>query len=107
MLIFKEADIRRMKERSVMAQLAGYTVPVAAAPVHESEVAGELCIERNTPFAAAFYQRADGLYSYSLRSRSDFDVSAIARLYGGGGHQQAAGFAVPHPAHVPVKIKRG
>lgn len=28
----------------------------------------------------------------SLRSKEDFDVSAIAQLYGGGGHKNAAGF---------------
>jgi len=35
-----------------------------------------------------------------LRSAEDgIDVSAIAKIYGGGGHTKAAGFAVPrdHP----------
>ncbi|NIV11578.1 MAG: bifunctional oligoribonuclease/PAP phosphatase NrnA, partial [Aliifodinibius sp.] len=31
---------------------------------------------------------------YSLRSRGDFDVSALAERFGGGGHKNAAGFRV-------------
>lgn len=37
------------------------------------------------------------LQKYSLRSNSkgsDFDVSEVAKLYGGGGHKNAAGFAI-------------
>ncbi len=36
--------------------------------------------------------------SGSLRSTNDFDVSAIAQLYGGGGHKRAAGFLTDRPA---------
>ena len=43
-------------------------------------------------FSIGYFQRADGLWQYSLRSRPSFDVSAIATQYGGGGHAQAAGF---------------
>jgi len=38
--------------------------------------------------------------SYSLRSRGDFDVSAIAKAQGGGGHPAAAGFVVPNPVSI-------
>lgn len=31
----------------------------------------------------------------SLRSDGDYDVSAIAKIFGGGGHKNAAGFSVP------------
>lgn len=37
------------------------------------------------------------LQKFSLRSNSkgaDFDVSNVAKLYGGGGHKNAAGFAI-------------
>lgn len=33
----------------------------------------------------------------SLRAVSDFDVSAVARIFGGGGHRAAAGFTSPLP----------
>lgn len=44
--------------------------------------------------AAYFFRRADKKWQFGLRSRGDFDVSEIARQYGGGGHKNAAGFEV-------------
>lgn len=46
----------------------------------------------NYPFAWYSFKRKDGKIQYGLRSRSDFDVSVIAKMFGGGGHKQAAGF---------------
>lgn len=52
----------------------------------------------NYPFSFYSFRRKDGKYQYGLRSRSsDFDVSAIAKEYGGGGHKNAAGFEVEEP----------
>ena len=39
-------------------------------------------------------QRDDGTYKVSLRSRGEVDVEKIARHHGGGGHRNAAGFAM-------------
>jgi phosphoesterase RecJ-like protein len=36
----------------------------------------------------------------SMRSRQDVDVSGIARLFGGGGHAQAAGFSLSKGSHI-------
>ena len=36
----------------------------------------------------------DGVVQCSLRSTGDYDVSAIAKCYGGGGHRNAAGFRI-------------
>lgn len=46
----------------------------------------------NYPFAFYSFKRKDGKIQYGLRSRSDFDVSVIAKQFGGGGHKNAAGF---------------
>lgn len=43
-------------------------------------------------FGATYIIQGDGTVSFSLRSVGDFDVSLIAKLYGGGGHRNAAGF---------------
>jgi uncharacterized protein len=40
----------------------------------------------------ASWLRGKSSISDSLRSRSDFDCSEIAKLYGGGGHKNSAGF---------------
>ena len=42
--------------------------------------------------AALFKEREDGKTRVSLRSRVDFDIGAIARKLGGGGHRVAAGY---------------
>lgn len=58
-----------------------------------SEVLHELCIRYNTAaFSMYWFKRADGMYQYGLRSIEDFDVSTVAKLFGGGGHKNAAGF---------------
>lgn len=36
----------------------------------------------------------ENIHLFSLRSRKDFNVSDIAKKYGGGGHAQAAGFEI-------------
>jgi oligoribonuclease NrnB/cAMP/cGMP phosphodiesterase (DHH superfamily) len=67
-----------------------------------SEVAGELAKDTRYPFGACFFIRSDGLKIWSLRSDrnlGDFDVSAVAKLRGGGGHRNAASFkeSAEHP----------
>ncbi len=41
-----------------------------------SKLVGHLA--ESAPFAVGWFQRADGLYQYSLRSCGDFDVSSLA-----------------------------
>lgn len=56
-----------------------------------SEVAGELA-KQCDGIGIGYFERGDGKMQFSLRSRNDVDVSAIAKEYGGGGHKNAAGF---------------
>ncbi len=68
-------------------------VPIVNAPPHAiSDLLGALA--EGHPFAVGWFQRGDGMYQYSLRSRGEGgeDVSAIAKAFGGGGHRNAAGF---------------
>lgn len=58
-----------------------------------SEVLAELLkLYPNSLFSMYWFKRADGMYQYGLRSKGDFDVSSVAKLFGGGGHKNAAGF---------------
>jgi phosphoesterase RecJ-like protein len=43
---------------------------------------------------ALIREREDGTHKVSLRSRGEVDVEKIARHHGGGGHRNAAGFAL-------------
>ncbi|MGH0031697.1 MAG: DHHA1 domain-containing protein [Myxococcota bacterium] len=77
--------------------IAGYTAVVVNVPYQNASEMGSVLLEKHpgADFAAGYFQRADGRWQFSLRSRSGFDVSEIAKLYGGGGHAGAAGFDVP------------
>lgn len=59
--------------------------------VHMSEVGHELANKSGT-FGLIWYMGSDNKVKCSLRSNGDYDVSAIAKQFGGGGHKNAAGF---------------
>jgi uncharacterized protein len=82
--------------------IGGHDVPVANLPYTLSSDAGYL-MAQGEPFAACYWDTPDGRV-FSLRSSDDgVDVSEIAKKYGGGGHQHAAGFRMPL-RHVTVLL---
>lgn len=48
-------------------------------------------VNPDAPFVMGYFRRSDGLWQFSFRSVGDFDVSEIAKEFGGGGHKNAAG----------------
>lgn len=56
-----------------------------------SEAGGALC-KQGYPVSLLWFERGDGITQFSLRGDGTVDVSAIAKTYGGGGHNNAAGF---------------
>lgn len=99
--------VEELKSAAYMAVLGGDHCWIANAPYFAaSEVAGELG-ERALSFGACYFELSDGRYAYSLRSRSDFDVSAIALQFGGGGHKNAAGFTADKPVHSRTSVAAG
>lgn len=75
-----------------ISDVDGYKVPVVNTSIAWSEVGDALCTKfKDAPFVASFTVFEDQ-YMWSLRSRGEFDVSAIAKKFGGGGHKNAAGF---------------
>lgn len=85
--------VEMMCEQAVWRDVGGEVVPVVNATLYFSEVGDALC--RKFPgaaFAAYYLDRADGKRQWGMRSRNGFDVSEVAKMYGGGGHAAAAGF---------------
>lgn len=85
--------------------IGGHVVPAANLPKTLTSDAGHLMCGPyksayhngqmfTPPFAACYWDTPEGRV-FSLRSAGGFDVSEIAKLYGGGGHKTAAGFRVP------------
>lgn len=98
MLRFQDAQVRVMCDQAVARDIAGHEVHVVNASVFFSEVGDELCRRYPAePFGAYYFDRGDGKRQWGARSRHGFDVSAVARTFGGGGHPAAAGWVEPTP----------
>jgi hypothetical protein len=68
----------------------------ANCPPHlTSDVGHELAVQSGTYGLCWTLSRTALVAKCSLRSNGDYDVSAIAKAFGGGGHKAAAGFEVP------------
>lgn len=92
--------VEELKRHAYATTLAGVPCWITNAPYFAaSEVAGELCEQPGAEFGACYFEVERGKFTYSLRSRGDFDVSAIAKRFGGGGHKNAAGFKSVGPVH--------
>ena len=94
----KEKDINDLLPRLVQVfEIGGIAVPaVNMSRTYRSEAGNKLC--RNEPFAAVYWMTNDGKVEFALRSDRNtpkhMNVAQIAEQYGGGGHQNAAGFTV-------------
>lgn len=74
--------------------IGGHDVPVASLPYTLVSDAAHKMAE-GEPFAACYWDTADGR-NFGLRATdAGLDVSDVAKQYGGGGHAKAAGFKVP------------
>lgn len=62
-------------------------------PFLASDVGHELATKSGT-FGLCWHMDAQGVVKCSLRSNGEYDVSDIAKSYGGGGHKNAAGFSL-------------
>lgn len=93
------ADLRNVRWMQFSVQVDGlgevsqYNVPVVNASANISELGNELCKKYpEAPFSMSYCDRFD-CRSWSLRSIGEFDVSIVAKQFGGGGHRNAAGFS--------------
>lgn len=68
-----------------------------AKPVETEDIVNECLRIRGTEAAFIAIEQQNGNVKYSLRSRTDLDVAAIAEQFGGGGHKQASGVILPGP----------
>lgn len=76
-----------------IAVIGGHEVPVVNCNLFISEVGNKLCHDYPSyPFVGIYHFNSDLKKKWSLRTIGNFDVSTIAKQYGGGGHAQAAGF---------------
>jgi len=73
-----------------------FTVMAVNAPILQSEVCELLLESSGCDIACAWFMDGKGGVVHSIRSRAQGpDVSEVAQMYGGGGHEHAAGFTTP------------
>lgn len=77
-------------EASILIDATGLA---ANAPAHLSSELGHQLANQSGTFGLVWFQDVSGKIRCSLRSNGDYDVSAIAKAFGGGGHRNAAGFS--------------
>ena len=86
------AELLKVCQRRMV--IGGVDVPVASMPYTLSSDAGHV-MAQGEAFAACYWDTAEHRI-FSLRSTpAGWDVSEVAKSYGGGGHQHASGFRVP------------
>ena len=94
LLRYQRQQVSEMCAHMVWRTIGGHRVPVVNATANGSEVGHHLVTEYSAtaPFAAYYFDRADGKRQWGLRAAHGFDCSVIAQQYGGGGHPGASGF---------------
>jgi uncharacterized protein len=81
-------------DRVITCLVGGHMVHVVNASCLISEVCERLySTYTEDPFVACFFD-IEYKQVWALRTNKDFDVSAVAKQFGGGGHAKAAGFKV-------------
>lgn len=97
---YKNKTIDIIQKFKVTMQIAEYSVPAVncSDPSLISYLGAKLA--KNNPFGAIFYLSPSGKWKFSLRSimgdenKKGISVRQVAEKYGGGGHDQSAGFFV-------------
>lgn len=90
---YLQIAVVKQVQNAYMAEFEGHKVPICNVSAVDlvSKVGNVLC--HQATFAISYYIQGDTV-SFSLRSK-EFDVSTLAKKYGGGGHKHAAGFSLP------------
>jgi oligoribonuclease NrnB/cAMP/cGMP phosphodiesterase (DHH superfamily) len=83
--------VREAVKQAQTGGLQGYKTAVLNVPyLNCSEIGHELA--KTHEVSLTWFERGDGIIQFSLRSIGDIDVSAVAKIFNGGGHRNAAGF---------------
>lgn len=93
---------RALEGNTEPVEFEGYKTLTVNFPTFFASHLGEALIKKMPPIAI-IWSRKPGKIVVSLRSDGSVDVSALAAKYGGGGHHNAAGFALNPNQPLPWK----
>ena len=92
-LRYKNKQVNELCKNARKVKINGYEIPIVNSASLQSEIGNKL--SEGNPFACIWFQRQDGKFIYSLRSK-EIDVSKIASKFLGGGHKLASGFTLDY-----------
>ncbi len=97
LLLVNATEVSDLSKRSHRVLLNLAEGLACNAPAKHASELGNLLAEKSGTFGLVYaYSGRSKLWEYSLRSKGDYDVSEIAKMYGGGGHRNASGFSSKH-----------
>ncbi|MEC4883910.1 MAG: hypothetical protein SAL70_21655 [Scytonema sp. PMC 1070.18] len=91
----RKEDVLAIASTYTWKEIGGYNVPTVHTPTPNlaSDIGHYLCkLIPEAPFSGVWWIDKHGKTRWGLRSVGEFDVSQIAKQFGGGGHKNAAGF---------------
>jgi oligoribonuclease NrnB/cAMP/cGMP phosphodiesterase (DHH superfamily) len=88
-----EHYVREAIQQTKYGELDGHKVGVANVIYLNCSEVGN-AIAETADYSMTWFENIHGNVQFSLRSIGDFDVSEVAKKYGGGGHKNAAGFSL-------------
>lgn len=95
-LELKEKIIAELCNKYQLVTIGDYLVPTVYLDESDPKIPSDICsylFKQFTGFpVAACYYKEGNKEKWELRSNGDFDVSELARSFGGDGHKSAAGF---------------
>ncbi|OGN32900.1 MAG: hypothetical protein A3I39_00540 [Candidatus Yanofskybacteria bacterium RIFCSPLOWO2_02_FULL_47_9b] len=92
-----------IEDMTILVDFEGHKIYAINVPHMFASVIGHMLAKKSGTFAIMWRLEPDGVHA-SMRSVEDFDVSVIAKKYGGGGHKNAASFKFQDFSQVPWKV---
>src|ERR1700719_5146919 len=89
--IVAEAQFGQLHLDVEPGKIINRTAAVVNCPYMNCSEVGNVLAQK-AEVSITWFERADGLTQFSLRSIGDIDVSEIAKAFLGGGHRNASGF---------------
>lgn len=96
LLLRTEIEVKNSIKKTKIIPFLGHRVGIINTGDYQSEIGNAICLdeELGVDFAICYVITTDNNVLFSLRSEGDFDVSEVAKKFGGGGHKNAAGCRV-------------
>lgn len=106
LLAYQDIIVESLLRQKQKVEFVGHEVYTVNGPrIFRSRI-GNVLAKTQPPFGIYWYQEKDYIH-VSLRSLKDepfFDVDAVAKKFGGGGHKSASSFGFPADQPFPWKI---